>query len=212
MRKDVARNREILLGTARNLLAQKGVGFTFNELAKEAKVGVGTVYRHFSNKEELFNLLLDEPLNEIVGIAKNGAQKTATVENFRATLLELCDFLNAHKAIAQVLFASEKGRAEEIQALMLRELGGIVAEISQLPQVRSDLSVTDLPFIFSYAGYVGALAGQENPELWRRYIDAAITGLLLEPSLPVPLALTTEELTQVMDRNQQKIVNFLQGS
>lgn len=210
MRKDVARNRDHLLATARTLLEQRGVAFTFNELAKAAQVGVGTVYRHFSNKNELFDLLLVEPLEEVVAIARQGAAKPISIENFRQTLMEICEFLVEHKAIAQVLFAGDAQRVETIQTQMLEELNSLVCAVARLPQVRSDLSVTDLPLIFSYSGYVGTLTEYEESGVWRRYIDAMITGLVMESQQEVPPALSTEKLDHAMRRNQQKLVKFLQ--
>src|SRR6187431_2289167 len=53
VRKDVARNRALLLEAARVVFAERGLDATLDDIAKEAGVGVGTAYRHFANKQEI---------------------------------------------------------------------------------------------------------------------------------------------------------------
>lgn len=60
-RADAARNRKVLLTTATKILATDGLeGLTMDRLAKEAGVGVGTVYRRFGDQAGLVNALMDD--------------------------------------------------------------------------------------------------------------------------------------------------------
>lgn len=60
-RADAARNRQVLLVTATEILATDGLdGLTMDRLAKEAGVGVGTVYRRFGDQAGLVNALMDQ--------------------------------------------------------------------------------------------------------------------------------------------------------
>jgi AcrR family transcriptional regulator len=60
-RADAARNRRALLSAARTILTSEGLdALTMDRLAKEAGVGVGTVYRRFSDRGGLAAALLDE--------------------------------------------------------------------------------------------------------------------------------------------------------
>jgi len=61
-RRDATRNRERVLGAARALFASKGVTcVTMEEIAREAGVGKGTLYRRYPHKGLLCQALLDEP-------------------------------------------------------------------------------------------------------------------------------------------------------
>ncbi|GAB4512374.1 MAG: TetR/AcrR family transcriptional regulator [Anaerolineae bacterium] len=65
-RADAVKNREILLETASRLFEQHGVEMvSMTQIAQEAGVGKGTLYRHFSSKNELCHALLDQEMREL---------------------------------------------------------------------------------------------------------------------------------------------------
>jgi AcrR family transcriptional regulator len=60
-RGDAARNRVLLLDTARRLIAERGAdAITMDEIAAAAGVGKGTVFRRFGSRAGLMMVLLDE--------------------------------------------------------------------------------------------------------------------------------------------------------
>ncbi len=66
-RADAQRNRERLLHSARELLAERGLDVEIEEVAKRAKLGAGTIYRNYPSKEDL-----------ILEVAREMAVKTST--------------------------------------------------------------------------------------------------------------------------------------
>jgi AcrR family transcriptional regulator len=60
-RADAARNRRVLLATARQMLAEQGADkITMDGLAERAGLGKGTVFRRFGTRAGIFQALLDD--------------------------------------------------------------------------------------------------------------------------------------------------------
>jgi len=53
LRADARRNREKIVNAAREIVAEQGEAAQIDDVARKAGVGVGTVYRHFPNKDAL---------------------------------------------------------------------------------------------------------------------------------------------------------------
>ncbi len=67
LRADAKQNREQILQAAHKIFADKGLSVPISEIAHEAGIGIGTVYRHFPTKEALFdavNVSYKEKLTE----------------------------------------------------------------------------------------------------------------------------------------------------
>jgi len=58
MRADAKRNRERIVGAAREVFREQGYDASLDAVAKRAGVGPGTLYRHFANREELVDAIL----------------------------------------------------------------------------------------------------------------------------------------------------------
>jgi AcrR family transcriptional regulator len=65
LRADAARNREGITRAARSLIMANGHAVEMEEIAREAGVAVGTVYRHFPDKTRLLEAILTELGQEI---------------------------------------------------------------------------------------------------------------------------------------------------
>jgi AcrR family transcriptional regulator len=90
-RRDAARNRRVILDTARTLFEERGVTcVTMEEVARSSGVGKGTLYRRFPNKGYLCQELLDEPTRRLQRLTLEMLRESGT------TALEKLDaFLDA---------------------------------------------------------------------------------------------------------------------
>ena len=65
LRSDAERNRRRILSAAATVFAERGLGATMDEIADQAKVGVGTVYRRFPEKQLLIDALFEERIEDV---------------------------------------------------------------------------------------------------------------------------------------------------
>jgi AcrR family transcriptional regulator len=66
LRSDAMANRERLIASARLCFAERGLAVEMKEIAERAGVGVGTIYRNFSTKEDLIESLIERIVSEVM--------------------------------------------------------------------------------------------------------------------------------------------------
>lgn len=100
-RSDAVKNRALLLETAQRLFSAEGVDkVTMDAIAKAAGVGKGTLYRHFQNKTELCEALLDEDQRNLQGRALQQMRNhTNPLDNLRWFLTEALSFIDRNSAL-----------------------------------------------------------------------------------------------------------------
>src|ERR1700757_3593438 len=92
LRKDAERNRQRVISAARELFAARGLDVTFEDIARAADVGVGTVYRRFPDKEKLIDGLFEERLQVLRESARAALEVTdpwSALVGFMETTLEM---------------------------------------------------------------------------------------------------------------------------
>jgi len=69
-RADARRNRELLIEAARTVFSAQGAGAPMEAIAKQAGVGVGTLYRHFPNRLDLVEAVYESDVQELAATAQ----------------------------------------------------------------------------------------------------------------------------------------------
>jgi len=98
MRADAKRNYDRLVAAARTVFARQGGGASMESIAKEAGVGVGTLYRHFPKRIDVVEAVYREDVDELIDVAES---VVVTLEPWPALVAWLEAF---------VLYASGKRR------------------------------------------------------------------------------------------------------
>ena len=105
-RADAARNRQLLLATAREMLAERGAGkLTMDALAERAGLGKGTVFRRFGSRAGIFQALLDDDERDFQEQVLRGSPPLGpgapALDRLIAYGRARIDFLIGHREIAR---------------------------------------------------------------------------------------------------------------
>lgn len=94
MRTDARENRQRILETAAKLLHQQGFkNTTMAQIAKQADVGIGTLYRNFATKDELYLALLSDKINDYTQKEKTYLKKhSVNLATIKQVLHDYLDF------------------------------------------------------------------------------------------------------------------------
>src|SRR5579863_177358 len=86
-RTDARQNRERILEVAKAAFAQYGANASLDDIAKEAGVGAGTLYRHFPTRDALIEAVYGTEVEKLAAAANKFAQTMAPIEALRAWML-----------------------------------------------------------------------------------------------------------------------------
>ncbi len=147
MRADARRNYERLVAAARTVFAQQGGGASMDAIAKEAGVGVGTLYRHFPRRIDVVEAVYREDVDQLVDAAE---RYVSELEPGPALVAWLEAFVNY--AIGKRRFLSELHEAFEknpgLKSAARERIEGaltvVLTRAQQAGQVRDDLDGPDL--------------------------------------------------------------------
>ena len=188
LRRDAERNRRLILGAAKAVFAQRGLDVSLDEIAKEAGLGVGTVYRRFPNRDALIDALFDDMVASIKSIADESLALPRAWDglvHFMTAMLET----QAHdKGLRDAMIAQQKhlnecGR-EKGQALretLQPMLYALVARAQREGDLRADVVPTDIAVLLIMAVCMLELTAPVAPDNWRRHLSILLDGLRARP-------------------------------
>ena len=202
-RKDAARNRQRILDSAKELFAERGLGVTLHDIAARAQLGVGTIYRHFPDKQPLIDAIFESELESLTDLFE---QALADDDPWRSIVWvheQILERQALNRGLKELLGGTPAApeRARQIRT-QLHPLAAQLIERGQAAGVvRSDCETQDFGLLQTMVGAVMDAAEDADPNLWRRYYAIAIQGLRpegapLEP-LPVP-ALPPERMEELL--------------
>jgi AcrR family transcriptional regulator len=180
LRADAARNRELILQTARKCFAERGLSVTLNDIAHEAGVGVGTVYRRFADKDSLIEALLATKFEAMNEAAARAADEIDPREALRVYLMGVFEFRARDRALADAIVRAGKARPSIVQERdrLETQVNAIIERAETAGVVRAGFDYRDLPMLTSMVGAVADSTRAHDPNAWRRYAEVLIEGVL----------------------------------
>src|SRR6476469_7553437 len=102
---DAQRNRERILEVAKEAFSRSGASTSLDDIAREAGVGPGTLYRHFPTREQRLEAVYRSEMEKLAAAEQKFAEELPPVEALRAWLLLFVDYIAAKQLIVPALNA-----------------------------------------------------------------------------------------------------------
>ncbi len=165
-RADARENRARLLEAAEKLFAERGASVPIDEIARQAGVGPGTLYRHFPNKETLFKAIVLERLEGLLEEARQLAGgNTDPGKAFFSFLRRVAeegavkrDLVDALAELGYDLKAQSAGEMKAVQSAMQH----LLTRAQAAGAVRKEVKVMDI-FALITAMVRAGDAGKSDP-------------------------------------------------
>ena len=174
LRADARRNRERILKAARAVFADQGMHSQIDDVARRAKVGVGTVYRHFPTKEALVEALVRERFEEIAGYAREALEREDPWEGFCELIWRAAERNAADLAFCEALASTDQSRVVE-EVGLARSTNALMQRAIAAGRMRPDATEGDVPMMMCGASSV--MRTNPAPDAWRRYLTLMLDGL-----------------------------------
>lgn len=179
LRADARRNRERVLAGARACFAEQGLAAQMPDIARQAGVGVGTLYRHFPTKAALLSALAAAHFERLVAIASRIEQ--AGLEPGEAVfrlVREAAALTHGDVAMCEVLSAFPPPQVPEDTMTELRAITARLLErAKQAGAVRADASESDIGTMMCGFGRVAAVERLRGSVDAQRYLTLMLDGL-----------------------------------
>jgi AcrR family transcriptional regulator len=181
LRKDAELNRLRILAAAREVFRDRGVAATLNDVAHHAGLGVGTVYRRFSDKEELVDALFADMVNTVEAYTREALEHEDAWTGLVTALERVCEIQALDRGLREVMLGTGRGpqRQVQIQQRVAPVVDRLVAGAQEQGMLRPDVVPIDIPMIQLMVAAVTDHTG--HPDLWRRYLRLLLDGLRSRP-------------------------------
>ena len=176
-RRDAQRNRERILEVAKEAFGKSGANTSLDDIAKQAEVGAGTLYRHFPTREALLEAVYRAEVERLAASQRELSEKLPPVEALRAWMLLFVDYIEAKHIIVPALNTLVGGASkmyEVSRAPINAAIGALVKRAIASGDVRKDLEPFDL--LRALIGVSNVASGPEWPQSARRLVDILISG------------------------------------
>lgn len=173
MRRDAARNHQLVVDAAREILAEFGTDASMELIASRAGVGVGTVYRKFPNKEALVDEIAGLMLRQLTEEAQRSLALTdgTGLENF---LRVVGRSLHDHRGYADKLVGPSRTKCVEHLRDRIQEL---LVQAQESGRIAPGVELGDIMALMWALRGVVETSGAVVPDAWQRHLEIHLAGL-----------------------------------
>ena len=205
MRADALRNREHILRAAADLIIEQGPTAPMETIARRAKVGIATLYRHFPDRSVLLRQVALDTLRQSGEEAK--AALAEEPDAFTALARYMHNAIDLRIGAVMAMLADRLPPDDELAEARQRSREAHVALANAAHEegsLRSDVTAGDISLLIIRftPPLPGTIHPEDNYHLSHRHLELMLDGLLRflsHEALPGP-SMSFDELTRIRPR------------
>jgi AcrR family transcriptional regulator len=176
-RTDALRNRERILDVAKEAFTRHGAAASLDDIAKQADVGAGTLYRHFPTRDALIEAVYRSEVEKLAAAAPRFSEIMPPIEALRTWMLLFVDHIAQKQIIAPALNSVVGGASklyEGSRSTIHGAIDALVKRAIKSGDLRKNLDPQDLlrPLI----GVFYVASGADGQQSAGRLVDILIAG------------------------------------
>lgn len=176
MRADARRNYERVLDAARKVFADQGGGASMEAIAKQAGVGVGTLYRHFPKRIDVVEAVYRDDVDVLIGTAERGLSELDPWDALEAWLRAFVDYGRSKRTFLNELheaFDKNPDLKSASRERIFEAAGKVLSRAQDAGEARTDIDGADLMQLVSPM----CMSATLTPEQGERLINMVLDGL-----------------------------------
>ena len=176
-RTDALQNRARILEVAKQAFTRYGANTSLDDIAKEAGVGPGTLYRHFPTRDALIESVYRTEVEKLAAAERKLAETMAPIDALRAWMLLFIDYIAAKHIIAPALNTFVGGASKLYEGSRAQIQGAIEALVKRAIKsgdIRKDIEPFDL--LRALIGVSNVSSTPDWQQSAKRLVDILITG------------------------------------
>ena len=176
-RADAQRNRERILEVAKEAFTRSGANASLDDIAKQARVGPGTLYRHFPTRDALIEAVYRTEVEKLAAAERKFAESMPPIEALRAWMLLFVDHIATKQIIGPALNTFVGGPSklyEGSRSQVQGAIDGLVKRAIESGDMRKDLNPFDL--LRALIGVSNVASSPDWQQSAKRLVDILIAG------------------------------------
>lgn len=178
LRADAQRNRDRLVEVAATAFAEQGVDASLEEIARQAGVGIGTLYRHFPTREHLVEVVYRREVEALCAAADDLASHHSADMALEQWMQRFVDYIATKRGLAaslRILFNTNSAVFSDLSGRVSLALRQLVEAAAAEGSIRGDVDSSDV--LHALGGIYSAPDTKDWRDRSRRLVKLLMDGL-----------------------------------
>jgi AcrR family transcriptional regulator len=206
LRADASRNRQALLASAGELIAEHGLDAPLDEIAQRACVGNATLYRRFPRRIDLIEAVFAERMAEHVQAVEEALEQPDPSQGLRHYINAIAALQVRDRGIAD-LITMDVSTAPEIEQLRARAFRGVKTLIERaqaVGELRDDCTMEDVLLLLQANAGVIERSNRAGAAASQRLVHVLLDGLRAEGASAGPAPPSARRIRAAMRERSRR--------